>query len=275
MPMSLGDHMCSHGRAFWAVFRARLRVLLAYRTAAVAGLFCQVFWGILRTAMFAALFRSASKPQPLDLAQVTGYVWMTQALFRMMPMAPDPDVRVMIRSGLIAHDLVRPMHLFTLWLMRALANVVAPVALRAAPLLLLAVAVFGVRLPSSGFSMVGFAGALVLGFIVAALLQTLFTISMLWTISGDGVTRMAQVATFVFSGIVLPIPFFPDWAQPAIRALPFRAVLDTPIRIWVGDLAGEAAITAFLHQLGWIVGLWCIGRWLIAKSMRVVVVHGG
>ena len=103
----------------------------------------------------------------------------------------------------------------------------------------------------------------------------LMTISMLWTISGEGIYRLASPLIFFFSGIVIPLPMFPDWMQGALAVLPFRGLMDTPFRIYLGILFGRMAVVALLHQLVWTVGLVLLGRFVLGRGVRRLVVQGG
>ncbi len=79
---------------------------------------------------------------------------------------------------------------------------------------------------------------------------TLMTMSLLWTIAGDGINRLISAALFLFSGMVVPLPLFPDWLQPVLNALPFRGLADTPFRIYMGHIPPEQALAMIMKQLG-------------------------
>lgn len=69
------------------------------------------------------------------------------------------------------------------------------------------------------------------------------------------------------------MPLFPDWMQQLIAILPFRGLIDTPFRIYLGSLSG--AVTAVAHQLVWIVALVFIGCAVLTRRIRLLVVQGG
>jgi ABC-2 type transport system permease protein len=56
-------------------------------------------------------------------------------------------------------------------------------------------------------------------------------VSLTWTISGEGLSRLMPGVVTIFSGMVIPLPLFPDWTQPLLSALPFRILVDVPNRI--------------------------------------------
>ena len=89
-------------RPYLAVLSARIRMLLQYRAAALAGMSTQLFWGLIRVMTFEAFYRTATQAQPMTYAEVVNYVWLGQALFALLPWTPDNDVRTMVRTGTVA-----------------------------------------------------------------------------------------------------------------------------------------------------------------------------
>lgn len=61
-------------RPYVAVLSARFRMLLQYRTAAIAGFATQLFWGLIRVMIFEAFYRNAVGPLPMSFGEVVSYV---------------------------------------------------------------------------------------------------------------------------------------------------------------------------------------------------------
>jgi ABC-2 type transport system permease protein len=75
--------------------------------------------------------------------------------------------------------------------------------------------------------------------------------------------------------MIIPLPLFPDWAQPALLAMPFAGLVDLPYRVYVGNMAPNSILAVILRQLLWTAALVPFGRWLLARGLRRVVVQGG
>lgn len=135
--------------AYAALFSARLRMGLQYRAAALAGLGTQLFWGLIRLMIFEAFFRSTSAPQPISYQQTVDYLWLTQALLLILPMRLEGEIQQMIRTGAVAYELTRPADLYWFWFCRSWAGRTAALALRAAPLYLVAWLFLGLKAPPS------------------------------------------------------------------------------------------------------------------------------
>ena len=266
-----------------AIVSARFRMLLQYRAAAIAGLWTQIFFGLVFLGVFEGFYRSTSGARPMSFPQVVSYIWLGQALLGMLPWNADADVRAMVRTGAVAFELCRPIDLYGLWYARALAWRTAPTVLRAVPMCVIAALILPLvglgewRLapPPSVASGIAFAATLVGTLLLGCAMTTLINISLLWTISGDGIVILMTALVTFFSGMLIPLPLFPDWAQPIIQALPFAGLVDLPFRVFTGHIPPQAAISVLRHQLLWTAALVLFGRWLLARGLRRIVVQGG
>jgi len=262
-------------KPYLAVLRSRFLSLLQYRAAALAGVGTQVFFGLVRIMIYDGFYRSSSAQQPLTADQVGTYIWLGQALLLLGMLDVDKDIAGMIRSGNVAYEMARPLDLYNLWLARAVSGRAAPLIMRAMPIFVVAGLFLELQRPATAGAAALFIISVVIGLMLAATMVVFMTISLLWTISGEGIHRLAAPLIFFFSGIVIPLPMFPDWMQQLIAILPFRGLMDTPSRIYLGVISGLPAVLALLHQIVWIVALVLLGRLVLARGLRRLVVQGG
>ena len=106
-------------KAYLSTFAMRWKMELQYRGAVIGGVICQIFFGLILVSLYGALYRS--KPQNLPLEAVASYVWLQQAFFRML-LSTDTDLLDKIRTGGIAYELCRPIHLYGFYYARMLAQ---------------------------------------------------------------------------------------------------------------------------------------------------------
>ena len=258
-----------------ALVSAHFRTLLQYRAAALAGLGTQLFWGLIRVMIFEAFYSANVDAQPMELADVITYIWLGQAFFVMLPWNVDRDIQAQIRSGGVSYELLRPLDLYTAWYSRALALRTAPALMRAAPLLTAAALFLGLEGPESWPAGIAFLVATIGTLLLSSAITALLTISLLWTISGQGITQIISPAIMIFSGSIVPLPFFPDWAQPVLSFLPFRGLADTPFRLYMGHIPAGDLVLHLGHQLAWGVVLILLGRWILSRGLRRLVIQGG
>lgn len=262
-------------KAYWAILSARFRVLLQYRAAALAGFGTQLFWGFIRVMIFTAFYQSTTVAQPMTLRETINYIWLGQALLLLVPWNQDREVEHLIRTGNVAYEIIRPLDLYWFWFCRAVALRVAPVLLRAIPMFLVAGLFLGLDLPPTMASAGAFAAAMLGALLLSSAITTLSTISMFWTISGEGIIRFFPTISVILCGLIIPLPLFPDWAQPVLNILPFRGVMDVPFRLYMAHIPPQQAPALVAHQLAWTAGLIMLGRMLLARGLRRVVVQGG
>lgn len=269
--------------AYGAVISARFRILLQYRAAAMAGMFTQVFWGLIKIMILWAFYRASRGSQPISFEQAVGYTWLGQAFLGMQPWGVDGDVRGQIRSGAIAYELARPVDLYSFWYCRALGWKLAAPLMRCIPIFLFAGMVlpligssdWSLRLPPSWESAGGFALTLLGTLLLSCAITNLYNISMLWTIGGEGVFPLLGTCSMLLSGMIIPLPLFPDWLARVMYVLPFAGLADTPYRVYTGSYSAGMSVLLFAQQVGWTIVLVLLGRWVLGRGLRRVVVQGG
>ena len=123
--------------------------------------------------------------------------------------------------------------------------------------------------------MTAFAASMIGAIMLSSAITTLFSITMMWTISGDGVFALAPGVVGLLSGMIVPIPLFPDWTQTVLNVLPFRGLVDTPYRFYLGHIPAGDLPLLLAHQMVWIAAIVLFGRWLLSRGQRRLVVQGG
>lgn len=262
-------------KPYLSVFGAQFQTLLQYRARAWAGFGTQLFWGLIRIAIFTSFYESSTQAPPMALPDVVTYLWMVQALFAMTYWSASPEVAMMIRNGSIAYELLRPIDLYWLWFARAVGSRLAPTLLRSIPLYITAGLFLGLRLPPSPLSGLLFFAGLAAGMAIIATCVCLLNVALIYTLSSDGIMRLSMPLTLLFSGLLIPLPLFPEWFQPIVYFLPFRHIIDTPIRLYTGSIPPSESLGALLHALLWFVALTLWGRWLVSRATARLVAQGG
>jgi ABC-2 type transport system permease protein len=266
-----------------AIFDSCAREELQYRAAAVAGLFTQVVFGFLFLMVLLAFYDASDVVSPLSTAETVAYVWLGQALFAMLPWTVDPRAREAIRTGDVVQELLRPVDTYSVWYARALAWRVIRTALRFVPMVtiamvglpLLGLDRYAMPTPSSTAALGLAVVAITLGALLSTALTLLIQVIMLWTVSPDGVLRIVPALTAFFSGGLVPLPLLPEWMQAFLAIQPLRGVLDTPSRIYSGQLVGVQMWTALGWSVLWIAVIVALGRVGIRRGMRRMAVAGG
>jgi ABC-2 type transport system permease protein len=89
------------------------------------------------------------------------------------------------------------------------------------------------------------------------------------------VTRLLPAVVTILSGMIVPLPLFPDWLKRILDALPFSGLVDIPVRFYTGHIPYTMLPIYLLRQIIWSLVLMVFGRWLLSRKMKNIVVQGG
>jgi ABC-2 type transport system permease protein len=265
-------------KAYLSLVKLRFAVQLQYRAAAAAAFFTNFFFGFIRVMVFHAFYASGTGMLPMTLAQTVNYTWLTQITYRMQPWNGDTEIMQLIRSGNVAYELCRPLNLYFIWYARLISLRVVPALLTGVPLFVIAhflPGAYGLALPGSAADGAAWMISTIVALLLGCAISNLITLSALWTIAGDGMQRIFPATIIIFSGAAVPLAFFPDWMQTALKILPFSGLIDTPFRFYIGLLPASGLLSFGLLQLAWTAVFILLGMWLISAGVKRVVVQGG
>ena len=97
-----------------------------------------------------------------------------------------------------------------------------------------------------------------------------FKITNMW-----GLYQIMQAVTQLLSGALIPILFFPEWAQILFNFFPFKSIIYTPCMIYLGKISGMEIITALGIQVFWAVALIFISRSIWKALIKNLTILGG
>ena len=116
-------------------------------------------------------------------------------------------------------------------------------------------------------------GALALS---SAAITTLMSISLLWTISGEGIAVLVSSVVALLAGMIIPLPLFPGLGAAAAARSAVRGMMDLPARVYTGDIPPPRPAWVLLHQAGLDGGPGRAGPLALrARATRRLVVQGG
>lgn len=266
-------------RKYISFFRIRFINGLQYRAAAYAGIATQFAWGFMEILMFRAFYAGNPDAFPMEFSQLSSYIWLQQAFLALfMTWFLENDIFSAITSGNVAYELVRPLNLYHMWFAKNLAGRLSKAVLRCMPILVVAAFLpspYGISLPSGFPQFIWFIVSMVLGFSVAVAFCMLVYISTFYTLSPMGTRIIAVTMVEFLSGGVVPIPFFPDNIRFIFELLPFASMQNMPLRIYSGNIAGMDILSGIALQVIWLIVLTGVGRVMMQRALKRVVIQGG
>ena len=262
-------------RTYCAVLKCGFSSLFRYRSAVIAGVATQFFWGAIKMMILIALYTQTDAPQPITLAQAITFIWLAQATITLLPWDIDIEVEEMVRTGNVVCALTHPIDLYWLFFARSSALRILPTLGRIPIIIGIAWLCFGLSSPVSLGAGVAFAVSLLFSSFLASAITAVVMTSLFWTLSGEGIKRILPHFTLLLSGAIVPLPLFPEWLQPILSIQPMRGIIDIPCRIYTGVIPLNEAAYYLAFQVAWIMLIVMSGRLLMAMALRKIEIQGG
>jgi ABC-2 type transport system permease protein len=92
---------------------------------------------------------------------------------------------------------------------------------------------------------------------------------------GEGPTYILMLIGGVLSGGYLPLQLWPKFMQSFLLIQPFAGYLDIPLRLYIGTLPPKDALFAISLQIIWITIFIVMGKLLLSKRLKNIIVQGG
>lgn len=266
-------------KKYLSFFKIRFINGLQYRTAAYAGVITQLTWGFMYIMLYNSFAESNIYAMSMTTKELANYIWLQQAFLSLfMTWFLDSDIFRMIKDGDIAYEFVRPMDLYNMWFAKNCALRLSKALLRSIPILFIAMFIpepYKFTMAKSLIYFILFCISMFMAFIVVVAYCMIVYICCFYTISPVGVKMVLVMTADFLSGGLIPLPLMPNWFTKHLYLSPFGAMQNGPFRIYSGNISvNEALITIFL-QCFWALILIVIGRSLMKKALKKIVVQGG
>jgi ABC-2 type transport system permease protein len=262
-------------RLDWELARRGYRRYAAYPAATVAGLFTNTVFGFMIAYILLGLYEHRTDVGGYSQSDTLTYVWITQAMLAPMAVWGWYELALRIRTGDIATDLTRPVDPLRAGLAFDYGRALYQILFRGLPPLVVGALVFDLTAPRNPLVWLAFFVSVALAIGVSFGFRFLYNSSAFWLLHYRGVVVISALVVSLFSGLYIPVVFFPDWLKAIAYATPFPAMLQIPVDVFVGHRAGPEIAVALLVQAGWLVVLLGICRFVFAAGTRRLVVQGG
>ncbi|HKF91164.1 MAG TPA: ABC-2 family transporter protein [Acidimicrobiia bacterium] len=247
----------------------------AYPGATWAGVFTNTFFGFLIAYTLLAVFEQRDAVGDYDARDAVTYTWLAQGMLMTIYLWGWFEVALRVRSGDVATDLQRPLDFQGYWLAQDLGRAAYHALFRGVPPFVLGALVFDVLVPGNPLVWLAFLASMTLAVVTSFAFRFLFNLAAFWLLDYRGAGVLAMVASTFFSGQIVPIAFFPHWLAVLAWALPFAAMVQAPIEIWLGHAEGLELLGLIALQAFWAGALLLVGRAVLAAGMRKLVIQGG
>ncbi len=267
-------------KAYLNYFKLRIITNLQYRSAALAGIATQLFFGFVYIMLYLAIYESNSGVKaPMDWNSLVTYMWLQQAFFAITyPYLKDNELLKMIENGNLAYELVRPQNFYFKFYIKMLAERMSATLLRCLPIIIIGLLLpypYKLCLPPTIDNFLLFLGSLIVACLLVTALSLIVHIISMFTIDSRGIASAYSMIAEVFMGIVIPIPFFPLWMKKISNVLPFRFIGDFPYRVYSGSISILEGRTLIIGSFIWMIITIIIGYFISKYALKKAVIQGG
>jgi ABC-2 type transport system permease protein len=209
-----------------------------------------------------------------DFKSLAAYTIVASMVMLLTKSHVADDLSDRVRSGMIAVDLIRPISLKWYYFFNQIGENLFNFLFEGILIAIISWKIWNIPFPESKV-IIPFVLCLMLGIIIMFYIQYIIGLLVFWMKDGT-YTNMITYALFVlFSGIEVPLWFYPDWLRGIGQVLPFRFIVHEPIVMWLGQMgAREMAITLFM-QVFWLIVLYLIERNLWNFIKKIIEIQGG
>ena len=261
-------------RLDWEIAKLGWRRYAAYPWATAAGMFTNTIFGFLQAYILLAVYRHRSDVGGFSAADTVTYVWLAQSMLMTVYIFGWYSFAERIKDGSIATDLARPLDPQRYWLAYDLGRAPYHLIFRGLVPFVFGAFVFQLHYPSP-LDALAFLASLAIAVVVSFGFRFLYNAVAFWLLDYRGVMVLAVTLVIFFSGMGMPIRFFPHWLRELAYALPFASILQTPVDIWLGKRNGLELVLFMGLQVLWALVLLGLGRVALARGTRRLVIQGG
>jgi ABC-2 type transport system permease protein len=257
------------------MIRIRFLMMLAYRTNYYTGILIYSINIGAYYFLWTAIYGSKPQIEGLSVIQMTTYVavaWMARAFYFNNI---DREMAVEIMEGKVAIELIRPYSYLGMKTMQGLGEGIFRFLFFSVPGLVIVAFIFPVKFTWNPTVWGLFGISILLSFFINTQLNLLTGITTFFLFNNSGLIRAKRVVIDLFSGLLLPISFFPEWAQGVMKYLPFQGISYIPSMIFTNGFSHQQAISAIWQQFVWVIVLIVPIQllWLLAKKQ--LIIQGG
>ncbi|MFK7697725.1 ABC transporter permease [Paenibacillus sp. HJGM_3] len=261
--------------AYLDLIRIRFLMMLAYRVNYYSGIIIYAINIGAYYFLWKAIYGGNETLGGMTVTQMTTYVavsWMARAFYFNNL---DREIANEIRDGSVAIQFIRPYNYLYVKMMQGFGEGLFRLLLFMVPGMIVVSLLFPVRLPTDPSIWGVFLVMLVFSFLINSQINILTGLFAFFVENNEGLMRMKRVAVDLFSGLIIPLSFFPGWLEWVMKVLPFQAITYLPGSVFTGKVTGSAVYQVFGLQLIWFVGL-IVPIWIMWRSARSrLFVQGG
>ncbi len=248
---------------------------LAYRLRYYTGIVTYFIYVSVYYFIWKAIYENSTSIEGFDFGHMLTYIavgWIIRSFYFNNI---DQDMAYAVTEGKLAIDLIKPVNPQLMYIAQALGESLFRLGMLTAPTAVVLLLVYPIRRPASPLHFAGFFLSVLLSFFIVAGINFAVGTFAIRLKSILGLLRAKYFLLELFSGLLIPISFFPEIFQRLFSVLPFQYISYIPVLIYLGKIEGLAVLKCLALQAFWIAVLFAIGAAMWRWSSRKITIQGG
>jgi ABC-2 type transport system permease protein len=127
----------------------------------------------------------------------------------------------------------------------------------------------------SGWTLAAWCVSLVLAFLMGFLIESLMGLVAFWFLEVSSLVFIYMLLSYFLSGHMLPLDWLPSPFSDWIRLLPFKYLAFVPAAVLLQKYDQQQLVTELCLGCGWVLILYGLNRFALARGLRRYSAYGG
>lgn len=251
---------------------------LAYKLSTIMYLIGEVFILIVTYYLWKGIFSSSGETviKGFTFSEMIVYVLISFLTGQFTYTDVSYDILSEVKDGSIAVNLLRPLSYEKRMFAQGLGNIFYSfVVIVVWGLIGVTIYLFKSGMSISFGQIIFYFISCILGILISFYYSYIFGLLSFKLTNMWGLSQVMGAIMKLLSGLLIPIVFFPSWAQGIFDLLPFKSMIYTPTMIYMGKLEKIEIIKSLGIQIIWIIILSFIAKKFWNKLIKDLVILGG
>ncbi len=123
--------------------------------------------------------------------------------------------------------------------------------------------------------LLGFLASLVMAFLIGFLVEAWLGLVAFWFLEVGSLLFVYMLFSYFLSGHMIPLDFFPPALRNVMLCLPLQYMAFFPAAVLLGRVPAAELPWALTVEFLWVVGLFIMCRWTLARGLKRYGAYGG
>lgn len=257
------------------VSRNTFKLGLVYRFSMLMQIFTGILMVLLLKILWTAIYAGRADINGYTISSILTYFVMSRSIMAFTENRIDREVGRSILSGVFLNELISPMDLQLYFGFKSFGECTRKFIFDGVPLFIISCFFINIIIPRDIYTYLYFFISLIFAFFINVNINFIVGIVACWVKGVEGLMHIKDFIIMLFSGLLIPINFYPQVVLNILDYLPFKFITYIPIQIYLQAYKPSEIMLFFVQQIFWIVVFYCIGFIVMKTGLKKLVIYGG